>query len=308
MLLRSVEVVVRLTRVVSLALAVLALAPATGPHAASAELERLIDEVRTKHAAKHTAGPIAAAERAVELSPLTSTARLWLGRAYGQKALEAPALAKFGPARRCRTAFEKAVELDPSNVEARGHLVEFYVQAPGFLGGSDAGAREQADRILELDPLHGHLAWASIHQHHKDTAKAEAEYRAAAGADVPGKLDGTIALAGFYIGEQRFTEARAVWQAVLRARPDDVLARYQLARISVLSGAFLEEGVEHLQAFLAAEPPPDGPSRADARWRLALLYEKLGRMSDAQASLREALRLDPDHDHARRDLERLTKG
>jgi len=53
------------------------------------------------------------------------------------------------------------------------------------------------------------------------------------------------------------------------------------------------------------ESPTDEIARAEAEWRLALLYEKLGRRSDAISALKDALTLDPEHSDAKKDLKRL---
>jgi tetratricopeptide (TPR) repeat protein len=283
-----------------------AVASSPAPAPGAAEFERTLDEIGRKLDGGDTAGAVEAAEAAVETAPASSAAHLWLGRAYGQKALEASVLTKMGPARRCREAFEKAVELDPKNVEARGHLVEFYIQAPGFMGGGADKARAQADAIQALDPVRGHLSRAAIHRHEKNPTGAEAEYLAAAEADPPGRYDGHYALTAYCLGHEKFDDARAAWLALLDERPGDLIARYQLAKVAIYSATHLDEAVAHLEAYLAATPPEPGPSHADARWRLALVYEKLGQPAQAQAALREALRLKPDHAQARQDLDRLS--
>jgi len=50
-----------------------------------------------------------------------------------------PTLSSFfsaaGLAKKVRASFERAVELDGSNVQARSDLAEFYMEAPGVMGG-----------------------------------------------------------------------------------------------------------------------------------------------------------------------------
>jgi len=45
--------------------------------------------------------------------------------------------------------FERAVELNPDNLDARADLKEYYEKAPGFLGGSVEKARQQAEEIAK---------------------------------------------------------------------------------------------------------------------------------------------------------------
>src|SRR5271169_3032282 len=78
---------------------------------------------------------IAACERARSLDPNKALYYLWLGRIYGEKADRAGFLSAAGLAKKVRTSFERAVELDPQSWEARADLAEFYLEAPGIVGG-----------------------------------------------------------------------------------------------------------------------------------------------------------------------------
>jgi len=61
---------------------------------------------------------IAAGEKAVQVAPDKSSYHLWLGRAYGEKADASSFFTAAGLARKVRASFERAVELDGSNVAA----------------------------------------------------------------------------------------------------------------------------------------------------------------------------------------------
>ncbi|MGB9606828.1 MAG: tetratricopeptide repeat protein, partial [Bryobacteraceae bacterium] len=74
-------------------------------------------------------------EKAVAADPRNPNYHLWLGRAYGKRAETSSFLTAPGLARKAREEFEKAVQLDPNNLEALNDLFEYYLQAPGFLGG-----------------------------------------------------------------------------------------------------------------------------------------------------------------------------
>ncbi len=93
-------------------------------------------------------------ESAAEISPRSSEAQLWLGRAYGRLA-EGNKLLAFGRARKARAAFEKAVELDPKNRDALDDLFEFYFEAPGIVGGGLDKAEAVAKQIAALDAEDG---------------------------------------------------------------------------------------------------------------------------------------------------------
>jgi len=116
-------------------------------------------------------------ERAVQLDEKNTEYHLRLGQAYGLKARQVNIFKKFFYAKKCLAEWEKAVELDGRNAEARFMLVEYYLQAPAIAGGSKKKAGEQAEEIIKMDPVRGHLALARIHEAGKDPAKAEFEYK-----------------------------------------------------------------------------------------------------------------------------------
>ena len=100
---------------------------------------------------------IPACEKAVALAPENSLYHLWLGRIYGEKADRAGFLSAAGLAKKVRTEFERAVELDPKNWEARTDLAEFYIEAPGIVGGGKDKARAQAGVDGCVESRHGSL-------------------------------------------------------------------------------------------------------------------------------------------------------
>lgn len=116
---------------------------------------------------------------AVNLDPKYSWGHLWLGRALGRK------VEKINPVRAAfmvgdvRREFERAVELDPRNIEARSDLLQFYLDAPGIFGGGIDKARAQAAEMAKLDKAEGHSAYARIAEKEKRFDVAEQEYRAA---------------------------------------------------------------------------------------------------------------------------------
>jgi hypothetical protein len=58
-------------------------------------------------------------------------------------------LLKKASATNCiKKKFEQAVELNPENFDARMGLLQFYLMAPGIMGGSKDKAREQAGEIM----------------------------------------------------------------------------------------------------------------------------------------------------------------
>jgi len=91
-------------------------------------------------------------EKAVKAKPDKSEHHRWLGRVYGLQAEQASWFKAMKWAKKARISFEKAVEVEPENIEALLDLREFYKQAPGFLG----GGKDKADLITEKLKSLGH--------------------------------------------------------------------------------------------------------------------------------------------------------
>lgn len=107
---------------------------------------------------------IAEFKAAVAAQPDSSIAHLWLGRALGRKIQKAGPLQAALMVGDVRREFERAVTLDPNNVEARSDLLEFYLGAPRSFGGGIDKAEAQADAIAKLDPAMGQHARALIEE------------------------------------------------------------------------------------------------------------------------------------------------
>lgn len=232
-------------------------------------------------------------ERVVAAEPKNGDAHLWLGQAYGaQVDVTSNPFRQAALARKAKNEFDAAVALDPGNLDARWGLVEFYMRAPGFLGGSVKNARAQAREIQKRDPWRGFRAKARIAQLADDLAEQERQYRAATQA-LPDRSDPWIALGLFYQQRQKYAQAFDAFEAALRIDTRSTVAMYQIGRTAVFSGQRLDRGVEAMRTYLQMSPAKDDPPFSRAHYRLGQLYLKQGKGELAQNAFREALRLDP---------------
>jgi cytochrome c-type biogenesis protein CcmH/NrfG len=102
-------------------------------------------------------------ERAVQLDGGNSDSHLWLGRTYGHQAQAAKGEAFF-LARKVKIHLEKAVALNPDNIEARFDLLEYYLQASAIVAGGLTKAKEQAEEIAKRNAAEGRKAWQRCEQ------------------------------------------------------------------------------------------------------------------------------------------------
>ncbi|MEP6687609.1 MAG: hypothetical protein ABJC36_04620 [Gemmatimonadales bacterium] len=117
-----------------------------------------IGRARAAMAARDFDAAVDAADSAAALGSDRSAVQLVVGQAYLSHARDHPSLGAIGKVKKGRAAVERAIELDPGNLDARTTLLQFLVQAPGLVGGSREGARAQAREIERRDRRRGLLA------------------------------------------------------------------------------------------------------------------------------------------------------
>ncbi len=247
---------------------------------------------------------IAACEKAVGLDPRNGMYHLWLARIYGEKADHAGFLSAAGLAKKVRTEFERSVELDPDNWEARTDLAEFYLEAPGIVGGGKDKARAQADEIARLKPAMAHWVRARLAEKNKDLAGAEREYRAAVDAS-QGGARAWLNLAGFYRRAQRLDEMEEALRT-LETRPlDHPAALVDGASLVLRTGRNYPLGVRLVRRYLASETVEGAPV-FKARYMLGELLERQGDRAGAAEQYRAALAIAHGFRPAQEGLRRVS--
>lgn len=202
-------------------------------------------------------------EQAVKAEPANAHYWNWLGKAYGRRAETSSFLTAPRFASRCREAFEKAVELDPTNVGALSDLFSYYLGAPGFLGGGLEKAAALAERIRPLDEAEYQWALAELAKKRKDFASAEKHLRRAAEL-APRQIGRLLDVARFLARQGRSAESDALFAEARRRAPEDPEVLYQQARAFIEANRNLEEAGRLLEQYLAAELTPDKPPRWEA--------------------------------------------
>lgn len=245
-------------------------------------------------------------EKATKLAPRRSEAHLWLGRAIGVQAATANALRQPFLARRLKHTVDRAIELDPDNIDARELRWRFYTMAPAVMGGGESRAREEAAEVLKRNRYRGLLLSGNTANRAKDFAMAERHFRAGV-AEHPDSIGVASVYAAWLADRGRSTEGFAVLDAYQRRHPLDPQALYQVGRMAAMTGQQLDRGEEALRKYLSAPPPPalNVPSLSVVHLRLGNIAERRGNKAAARAAYEQALRLDPRSNQARRALEGL---
>jgi len=242
-------------------------------------------------------------EEAVEANDKVADYHNWLGNTYGTIAQDANVFKQGMLAPKMKKAWENAIALDAKNLDARTSLIQYYLQAPGFMGGSVDKAKEVANQIIKIQPAEGHRQLGNVYMHEKKTAEAEKEFIEMAKAD-PAYVSG---LANFYTGQKQYDKAFTLFEEALKKNPDDYISIYQIGKTSALSGQKLDRGEECLKKYLTYTPKQNEPSHAGANMRLAQIKEKKGSKAEAKKLFETALKMDNNLKEAKEGLERVSK-
>jgi Flp pilus assembly protein TadD len=204
-------------------------------------------------------------ERAAALAPNDSMIQTWLGRAWGRRAETSFPLTALGYATKTRIAFEKAILLDPANADALGDLLDFYVDAPGMIGGGLDKAAGLLPHFAQYDPVGGYLAQARIDEKKKQFASAESHLRKAVEA-APKKVGLIIDLAQFLSRRGRYEESERAFAQAAAVDPNAPRILFGRANSYIQSRRNLKQARELLKRYIdGGNLTPDDPPRWEAQ-------------------------------------------
>jgi tetratricopeptide (TPR) repeat protein len=248
---------------------------------------------------------ISACEKAVGLDAGNSRDHLWLGRAYGEKAADAHFLTAIALAQKVRSEFETAVQLSPGDVDARSDLAEFYLEAPGIVGGGQDKAEAEARSLAAIDPAKAHWVTARIAQKNHDAATAEKEYRAAVEASHGGAI-AWLNLAFFYRRSERLDDMENAINHATSApsNPSEVLM--EAAETLLAAGRNFPYAAELLKLYLSSPTVEQAPA-FKAHYLLGTMLEKQGNREQAAEEYRASLSMAKSFARAQAALERLNR-
>lgn len=202
-------------------------------------------------------------ERAVRLAPNNSDYHMWLGRAYGRRAETASFITAPGLASKARQSFERAFQLNPRNLEAAGDLFEYYLEAPGFLGGGLDKARDLAEKTRDLDPAEYHYRMARIAEKRKQDKDAEEQLRRAMEL-APRQVGRVLDLARFLAKRGKHEESESLFEQAEKLEPQSPKVMFERAKAYVESKRNLDKARELLVRYLNSPLTPDDPPRQEA--------------------------------------------
>jgi tetratricopeptide (TPR) repeat protein len=205
-----------------------------------------------------------ALEKARDLGPVTAELYLWLGRAWGRRAETSNPFSAPSYASRARDAFEHAVAIDISDKAAVGDLFDYYLGAPGFLGGGVSKAEDLAKKVAARDPAEGNYLEAQISNKRKQYDAAEQHLRRAL-ALAPKQVSRVLDLARFLANRGRVNESDALFEQAEQMAPHNPRVLYYRAQTYIESRRNMADARRLLERYLQAPLTPDDPPRESAQ-------------------------------------------
>ena len=281
----------------------------------------------------HTS-PTGLAERAVRLDPRVARFHRQLAECQGVMAQHAGLFQQVLLARRFRKEINAALAIDPRDTQALRDLLEYYLLAPGLVGGDEKKAEATAQQISAIDAAEGFLAQARIGEFrkdqtrtlamlkraaevrplsykaqmalaqfylapaHRDEPAAEAVAKEALALD-PGRIGAYSVLAAIDAGRGDWNGLEGVLAAAVREVPDDFTPYYRAAERMLADGGDPARAGRYLRRYLTQESEGNQPTAADARWKLGLALRAEGQEANAVREWKLALQLDPESPAAR---------
>lgn len=245
-------------------------------------------------------------EKSVKLAPDNSRYHLWLGRIYGEKADRASWFTAASLAGKVRDQFEVAVKLNPDNVDARTDLAEFYLEAPGIVGGGRDKAEAQANALEKLDPVKAHWVRGRIAEKNKELATAEKEYRAAIEISHGSALS-WLNLALFFRSHNRLDEMEDAIRHASAAQTGHSEVLVDAAETLNRTGRNFPTAIDLLRRYLASSSTVEAAPAFKAHYLLGTLLERQGDKQAAAQEYRDALALAKSFSAAQDALNRLNR-
>ncbi|EDM44185.1 TPR repeat protein [unidentified eubacterium SCB49] len=225
-------------------------------------------------------------EQLVDFDDTNANYHFKYGGALGMKALSISKIRAATYIGDIKEHFEAAASLDSQHIEARWALVEFYIQLPGIIGGSEAKSIKYANQLLEISPVDGYLANGYIAEYSDRPDDAEAFYKKAIA--VGGSPHTYEKLSEHYEKNNEPAKAIETAKKSLEIHKRNSL-NYQIGKVAAQYNLDAALGIKCLQAYIKNHSVRDGVPKDWAYLRLAQIYKNLGNKQEAIEWIDKAL-------------------
>ncbi|MCX6132523.1 MAG: tetratricopeptide repeat protein [Ignavibacteriales bacterium] len=225
-------------------------------------------------------------EKAVELDKANGEYHYMLAEAYMANFQSAGLVRMPFLAPKVKAQLELAVQCDPGSTAYREALVNYYVYAPGILGGGYQKAHEQAAEISKIDSYLGMLAHAGVYAGEGESERAADLYKKAIYSR-PASWQAYHHFGNYYLDLGEIDAAITMFKKYVEVAPDQAESHYQLGRAYQQKRMYAET-ITAFQNALGKDP-----SRTPLVFRIAQLHEFMGSKALAREQYQRYLSMVP---------------
>lgn len=265
------------------------LAPLVNKKTKDAQLLALLGQ--TEAALQHSERAEQLLEKAVKYDANNADYQHWYATVSCNLAASASMFSAMGYAKRCKKAYETALQLAPENPRSYIALGSFLAQAPGIAGGDKEKASQLAERLKQIDPLQGALLALNASDLQDDAA-----FNALLAKDklLTERPETYLQRGVAFSRADKHAKAIALFEQALTMPASDedaadakAQALYQIGRSAVKGELAVDKGITALAQFIGQQPAAENIDWA--KLRLGQLYLLQQRQAKAEEILKPLL-------------------
>lgn len=242
-------------------------------------------------------------QKELEQTPNDAQLHKVAGDVFAVRAQDASLFSAPGLAKKTLKSYKKAVELAPDNTRYRMSLMQFYLFAPGIVGGSKKLGAEQAEKIKQLDPVSGVVADSFLLLNKKDKEGLDSLF-AELSPELLSNPRVKMAKANYLRSTEQFDKASELLSALTELTPTDLpeeqkllpyQAMLQMGFLGLSSEAHQSTGLSAFKRYL--DSAPITYKLTSKKWVslfLGRLHAAMGDSEMAKATLIEAKKATTD--------------
>ena len=215
----------------------------------------------------------------VEAKPNNANYHYKYGGVMGMQALEVNKFKALGMIGDIKNAFKTSAKLDPNHIDVRWALVEFYIQLPGIIGGSEKTAIAYANQLENISKVDGFLAKGYIAEYSNRPKDAETYYKKA--IEVGGSVTCYQKLSDLYENTTKEPQKAIANIEEAQTKHQRNGLHYQIGKVCAQYNTQLDKGVNCLNTYIRNYSTTDGVPKSWAYYRLAQIYKHKGDRDEA---------------------------